>query len=193
VDDPLEEAPFGDLDGQLLVEARREPEAFAAFYDRNLAIMLGFFYRRTACPHTSAELTAETFAGALAGLARFDPTRGTGRSWLFGIARNLYKQWLRRGRLQRRSRRRLGMADIAIVEDDLGRIEALVDLQRRRPLLSKALDDLPPKLRDAVLLRVGDDLPYPEVARRLGCTENNARVRVARGLNRLNILLEAIP
>jgi DNA-directed RNA polymerase specialized sigma24 family protein len=44
---------------------------------------------------------------------------------------------------------------------------------------------LTPKLAQAVDLRVGLDLPYPEVARRLGTTEGTARARVARGLSNL--------
>ena len=36
-----------------------------------------------------------------------------------------------------------------------------------------------------MLLRIGADLPYPEVAARLGCTESTARTRVARGLRQL--------
>jgi DNA-directed RNA polymerase specialized sigma24 family protein len=34
------------------------------------------------------------------------------------------------------------------------------------------------------------DLPYREVAKRLGCSEGAARVRVARGLARLAEILE---
>jgi DNA-directed RNA polymerase specialized sigma24 family protein len=41
------------------------------------------------------------------------------------------------------------------------------------------------------VLRVGHDLPYAEVARRLGCSEGAARVRVTRALTRLADLLEA--
>jgi DNA-directed RNA polymerase specialized sigma24 family protein len=41
-----------------------------------------------------------------------------------------------------------------------------------------------------VVLRVGHDLPYEEVAMRLRISEGAARVRVARGLARLGELLE---
>ena len=154
--------------------------------------MLAFFYRRTTCPHTSAELTAETFAQAITSLRRFDPSAGRARPWLFGIAGNLYRQWLRKGRLQTRTWERLGMRLPQMNDDDLEHIEALVDLQPLRSALQDALDQLSPGVRDAVLLRVAMDLPYDDVAARLGCSVGAARVRVARGLAQLSDELEAL-
>jgi DNA-directed RNA polymerase specialized sigma24 family protein len=45
--------------------------------------------------------------------------------------------------------------------------------------------------RHAVELRIVGELPYCEIADRLDCTEAAARVRVHRGLARLNHLMEA--
>jgi RNA polymerase sigma-70 factor (ECF subfamily) len=56
--------------------------------------------------------------------------------------------------------------------------------------LASGLDELSPKLREAVRLRVGEDLPYDEVAERLGCTVLAARTRVSRGLDQLLSHLE---
>ena len=44
--------------------------------------------------------------------------------------------------------------------------------------------------REAVELRVVDELEYREIASRLGCTEGSARTRVHRGLARLASLME---
>jgi RNA polymerase sigma-70 factor (ECF subfamily) len=179
-----------DIDGTLLLAARQEPGEFARFYDRNSHLVIAYFYRRTACPHTSADLSAETFAEALASLHRFDSNRGTGRGWLFGIAGNQYRQWLRRGRVRDNARRKLGMQITEWDNTDLERIEALVDFGPVRSGLQEALLSLPASMREAVILRVGFEMPYPEVADRLGCTVNNARVRVSRGLDRLMEALE---
>jgi DNA-directed RNA polymerase specialized sigma24 family protein len=65
---------------------------------------------------------------------------------------------------------------------DLARIEELAALGPVREAIAAALRDLPPAQRDAVAVRVVDELPYPEVARRLGVTEGNAHARVSRGL-----------
>ncbi len=185
--------PGRDEDGALLLAARRDPEAFGPFYDRNRRLVLAFFYRRTFCPHTSAELTAETFAQAWACRHRFDPAGGAGRGWLFGIAGNLYKQWLRRGQVSERARRRLRMVTPELTHDDLEHIERLVDTRDLRAALQSALGQLSAATRDAVLLRVALDLPYEQVAALCGCTIGAARVRVARGLDTLADLMAAQP
>jgi RNA polymerase sigma-70 factor (ECF subfamily) len=43
----------------------------------------------------------------------------------------------------------------------------------------------------AVQLRIVDELPYPDLARNLGITEQAARARVSRGLAKLAELLDA--
>lgn len=57
--------------------------------------------------------------------------------------------------------------------------------------LGDALDELPPAQRDAVQMRVVDELGYPELAERLDCTEAAARKRVSLGLRFLRGRLEA--
>lgn len=181
-----------DEDTQALVAARTDPEAFGAFYQRNSSKVIGFFYRRTLCPHTSAELAAETFAQALGSLKHFDPRRGPGRAWLFGIAGNLYRQWLRRGVVSARNRRRMGITTPLLTEDDLDHIESLVDLRDLHGALRRAIEDLTPAIRDAVVMRVALDLPYEQVALSLDCSVGAARVRVARGLQALSATLEPL-
>jgi DNA-directed RNA polymerase specialized sigma24 family protein len=56
--------------------------------------------------------------------------------------------------------------------------------------LAGALEDLSPQQRDAVRLRVVDELAYPVVAARLGITEQAARARVSRALRVLAVALE---
>jgi DNA-directed RNA polymerase specialized sigma24 family protein len=73
-------------DDELL--ASREPGSFAAFYRRHVEDLLAFFMRRTCDAELAADLTAETFAAALVGRARFDARRGNGSAWLYGIALN---------------------------------------------------------------------------------------------------------
>lgn len=184
-------APFPDSDreGWLLVEARRRPEAFTDLYRMTERRLVGYFFRRTACAATAAELTSETFAAALAGFRRFDPEKGTGIGWLFGIASHLLSQWQRHERVEEAARRRMGMRIGPLEAPDLERIEALVDFGPLACQLPGALGELSPAVRDAVVLRFVEQLPYEEISSRLGCTAAAARVRVSRGLDRLEQLL----
>src|SRR5215207_2301359 len=52
-----------------------DTRSFGLFYRRHFETVLGFFARRTRDPELSADLTAETFAAALAGRRRYRPER----------------------------------------------------------------------------------------------------------------------
>jgi RNA polymerase sigma-70 factor (ECF subfamily) len=76
-------------------------------------------------------------------------------------------------------------------DTSLERIEELVDAAHWRAALAEALAQLTTAERDAVRLRVIDQLDYATVAARLRCSEQAARARVHRGLARLATTLEA--
>ena len=172
-------------DVDLLRGTRQDADLFGQFFDRYYGEVSQFFWLRSADAEVAADLTAETFAAALEGLERFDAARGTAAGWLFGIADKQLRQWLRRGRVDRRSRDRLRLDPIPFEEGGYERVEALRDIGRLVEPLAAALAALPQPVRRAVELRVLDQLEYAAVANRLACTEGAARVRVSRGLKRL--------
>jgi len=185
---------FEDLaDEELLALSARRAEAFGAFYERHAEPLLRFFARRTVDPEVAAELTAETFAEAFVSRGRFRPQGLGGAGWLYGIARHQLSRFYRRGEVAARARRRLGMPDRSVSEEDYERIEELMDLQGIRKAIAHAYRALSPEQRDAVTLRVVEGRPYPEVASALSCTEQAARARVSRALRRLGSLLDLDP
>jgi RNA polymerase sigma factor (sigma-70 family) len=173
-------------DGDLLRGSSSDPQLFGLFYDRHVTAILSYFMSRTACAHTAGDLTAETFAKALSGSHRFDESRGPARGWLFGIARHELAYSLRKEKVRDRALRRLGMRRPDLDQESLERIDALLDSQKHAASLKAALTTLPPAIMQAVVLRVGHDLPFVEVARQLNCSEGAARVRVSRGLAALH-------
>jgi RNA polymerase sigma factor (sigma-70 family) len=161
-------------------------EAFVALYREHAEALLVFFARRTLDAEAAADLTAETFAQALASRARFRDLGDGPAPWLYGIAQHQLSHYYRRGRAGATARERLGMPLRAeLSNDDLQRIDELIDLDATAHEVRRAMADLPPGLRDAVALRVVDSQPYAAIAAELGCTEQAARLRVSRGLRRL--------
>jgi RNA polymerase sigma factor (sigma-70 family) len=150
---------------------------FDAFYRANVRGVLAFFARRTRHPELAADLTAETFAAALAGRRRFDPTRGNAVQWLYGIANHQLQHALARGRADDRLRRRLGI-EVPTPDDT-----ALVAIDR---LASgdahAALVGLPEPYRAAVRARVVDEQPYAQIALDQNASPALIRKRVSRGL-----------
>jgi RNA polymerase sigma factor (sigma-70 family) len=167
-------------------DLRRDPLAFEAFYRAHAEALLAYFVRRVIDPHLALGLAAETFAKAYRQRRRY---RGTtpeeAAGWLFAIARNEHLQWVRRGRVEQRALHRLGLSVPTFTEDDIARVNDLVDLEDARREVRDAVAGLPAAQRTAVWLRVVDELPYSEVAERLGVTEQTARARVSRGLGAL--------
>jgi RNA polymerase sigma factor (sigma-70 family) len=162
-------------DAALLAAARTDAGAFRELYDRYAERVLGYHVRRTRDEDAAHDLTAETFAQAWLVRARFrDDCGGTAGPWLFGIARNVLLMSVRRRRLEAAARARLGLPVTEIPAEETW-LEGL----------DEALDELPESQREAIRLRVVDDLTYDDVADRLGTTPAAARVRVHRGLSAL--------
>lgn len=177
-------------DSELLTVSATEPGAFAVLYVRHAEDLLRYFARRTLDPEAAAELTAETFAQAFASRTTYRDTGANGVAWIYGIARHQLGRFFRSGRVDRDARRRLGMPERALPPADYERIEDLVDFVPIRGAIEEALLTLRQDQRDALRLRVIDELPYEEVARRLACSEQNARQRVSRALRRLALMLQ---
>jgi len=155
--------------------------AFAELYDRH-APAVAAWLRRRVDRDAAQELLAETFADAWCSRRRFKPERGSARNWVFGIAQHLLFGYYRRLEVEDRARRRLGVVLEPALDDEA---DARVDAAALRAELSARLARLPDGTREAVLLRVVEQLDYEELGRRLGCTNAAARIRVSRGLREL--------
>jgi RNA polymerase sigma factor (sigma-70 family) len=180
----------GASDWELLRGSRDDPERFGLFYERHVDQILAFFYRRTACPETAADLTSETFAAAFLARRRFRDRGAPARAWLLAIAKHKLAKSLRRAKIERRASERLGLEPPELDDASYARIEELGDLTTVRAELKAAMEGLSPALSRAAYLRVGLELPYAEVARRLDCSEGAARVRVMRALTQLSEAME---
>lgn len=177
-------------DAELLRASADDAEAFGCFYDRHVNTVLGFFMRRTGWPQLAADLSAETFAAAFGSRRRYRDTGAPALAWLLGIARHQLGTALRKERVEMRARKRLGIERAELDDESYARIEELGELEDLRRVIDEALDTLSPSVAAAVSLRVIRELPYSEVAARLGCSEGAARVRVARGLSAIADLIE---
>jgi RNA polymerase sigma factor (sigma-70 family) len=177
-------------DAELLGAARSDPQAFREFYDRYAAWVRVWFARQTGSESAALDLTAETFAQAWHSVRRFrDLADGSGAPWLFGIARNLLRQSYKHNRIETAARERLGLPATA-EGDDYEAVDERVAARSLAPALGAAVRLLPPDQRAALELRVVEQLSYDEVAGRLGCSENAARLRVSRALRALTLELQ---
>jgi RNA polymerase sigma-70 factor (ECF subfamily) len=160
----------------------------AAAYERDSERLLVWLTRRTYDAQLAVDLVGETYARALSSRRAYRGDPGDAdalAAWTWGIARHALHDALRRGRAERRALRRLGVEPPLLEPAELRRIEELAELGSLRAALAGALGELSAEQREAVRLRVVDELDYPAVAARLGITEQAARARVSRALRAL--------
>jgi RNA polymerase sigma-70 factor, ECF subfamily len=177
-------------DAELLVASRDDPRAFRELYDRWADRLLAYFYRRVLDAEVAGDLLAETFAVAFERRRRFRDVGAPGAAWLYGIANKELSHWYRRQAVELRAVRRLAIEIPPLDDESIARIEALADMETHRAALAAALEQISEGERQAVELRVVEEMGYAEIASRLECTEAAARVRVHRGLARLNQMME---
>jgi RNA polymerase sigma-70 factor (ECF subfamily) len=179
----------------MLRTRRLDADRLAAAYERDARRLLVYFTRRTYDAQLAVDLVGETYARAFELRRRFhgdtldaDALAG----WIFGIARNVLNESLRRGAAERKAMHRAGVQAPQLAGDELVRVEELAALGELRSAVADALADLAAEQRDAVRLRVVEELDYADVAGRLGISEQAARARVSRGLRAIAAALDGL-
>jgi RNA polymerase sigma-70 factor (ECF subfamily) len=162
---------------------------FGALYDEHADGLLRFFARRTLDPEAALDLVAETFARTIELQRRLPAGSEERAKWLYGIANKLLLTYWRKGRVERRALSRLGIEPPALSEESLRRVEDLASLSGMRAAVREAVAALPAGQRHALELRLIEELPYPQVAARLGIAEAAARARVSRAVRALHLHL----
>jgi RNA polymerase sigma-70 factor (ECF subfamily) len=176
-----------------LAESRRDPDAFATFYDTHADRVLTFFRRRTAHAEVAFDLMSETFAKALERRHQF---RGScveeERAWLFAIARNELLRFWRDGTIEEAALTRLGIAVPLLTDPEIERIDERAS-RAEATAIGRELDSLPKQQRRAVEMRIVDEVEYDVLAAALGVSVQTARARVSRGLRALSRSLTPTP
>jgi RNA polymerase sigma factor (sigma-70 family) len=143
---------------------------FSEFLERHRTTVYRFLTAAVGV-HEADDVFQETFLAALRAYPRLRPGSNL-RSWVMTIAH-------RKALDAHRSRRRRP-DPVAEVPDRPGRPEDNGD-----PGVWRLVRGLPPKQREAVVLRYVGDLPYHDVARTMGTSEVAARQNVRLALRRL--------
>ncbi|HSZ69801.1 MAG TPA: sigma-70 family RNA polymerase sigma factor [Solirubrobacteraceae bacterium] len=176
----MQESPPTAQDAALLAaSASGDRGAFASFYRRHLAAVLGFLLRETGDRELAADLAAEVFAAALLAAPRYRPEHASALPWLCGIARYKASELRRRGHAEDRARRRLGIPRESLHDEDLVRVE---ELAAQGGALLELVDRLPAAQRDALRARVIEERDYEEIALDTGTSPDAVRKRVSRAL-----------
>ena len=165
------------------VHAVAEVPSFASVAERHLDDVHAYLVYLTRDRGIAEDLTAETFERALRLWRRFDPRRGSARTWLCQLARTVALDYFR---AEDRRRRREG----AYVASDREQPEEGL-FGGLSPELERALAALSAGEREVIALRVLLDLDGETAARVLGISVTACSTRLSRALKKLEERMSA--
>jgi len=155
--------------------ATRPPRSLAEAAEAHLDDVFGYLLYLTRDRETAEDLSSSTFEKALRMWDRFDPRRGSARTWLLGIARTTALDWFR-AEARRRKREAAAALDERVEE---AFVEGL------SPELETALTSLSAAEREVLALRIVLELDGDAAARVLGISPTAVSTRLSRALKRL--------
>ena len=180
------------LDGELSDEELHRAalagsgEAMAALYRRHGGLVYRFTLRMSGNATAAEEITQEVFLALLTQMDRFDAARGALSTWLCGIARRQLWKYLKRSEREDFDGDEESAAELQCASD--GPVEVL--LRREAVAAVRAgLDQLPPVLREVVILCAFEEMSYEQAALVLEVPVGTVRSRLHRAKARLAGLL----
>jgi RNA polymerase sigma factor (sigma-70 family) len=171
-----------ETDGALIEwSVRGRPDAFVEVVQRHEVAVHGFLARR-AGPEIADDLLGEVWLRAFAARAGYDPAHADALPWLYGIARNVLREYWR-ACLQ------AAQPPAPDVVDPWDEVNARLDSAARARSLEAAVRALPASEREVLLLVAWEQLSPAEAADVLGIPQGTARSRLHRARTALRLAL----
>lgn len=161
-------------------KAQQNPAHFRVLYERYYEPIFRFVYKRILEEALCADITAQVFLKAMQNLSKYTYKGVPFSAWLFRIASNEIAQHFRKTKKQR---------VVALEENNVHEIEEEYEdkaaLEVNIEMLKEVIQDLKPPEVMLLELRFFEKRPFKEVADILDITENNAKVKIYRLLQKM--------
>jgi RNA polymerase sigma-70 factor (ECF subfamily) len=142
----------------------------------------GLCYRFTGSDGEAQDIAQDVFLRVFQSLKSFRAGEGSFAVWLTRLTRNLLIDHYRRGKMQRITD---SIDEQLPMLEEKSSVETKTDSmlagREASEILQKALQKLPPDLREAVILRDLEELEYREIAQVLKVPEGTVKSRLNRG------------
>ncbi len=164
---------------------------FEQLFERYYRPVNYYFARRGCSQQDCLDLTQETFLGVYKGMGRYRKD-ATIETWLFMIAANIWRNWLRSRSAQKRDAPEVSL-EVTIETDKeatakYGQEDDPLDILlagEEWGLLRKELEELPPRMRDCLVLRIDQGLKYHEIATIMGTSVQTVKSQLYQARERL--------
>ena len=168
---------------QLIQAAKRNPQQFAALYDKYYAQILKFVYQRLTTKQDAYDITQQVFVQAMLSLEKYEYRGLPFSSWLYRIAINELNKAFRSNAKQRGiNLEEKYLADIA---EETG-----ADANETEQVVLNALTTLEEDEYQLVEMRFFEKRAFKEIGEILNISEATAKMRLYRILERLKPVIE---
>lgn len=170
---------------EVIKKSQANPADFKPLYEQYFRKIFLFILHRVGDKEITADLCSQVFLKALTNISRYSFKGLPFSAWLYRIAINECNDLFRK---QKRVR-------MVILDDQIANslYEEIVNnketKEERMEKLTAAFERLKPDELHLIELRYMENRPFTEVADILGITENNAKVRTYRILDKMRQLL----
>ena len=173
-----------ELEWQLIQRCVHQPSLFRSLYDKYYDNVFKFIFRRTNDMELTGDLCSQTFLKAMQSLSNYKFQGVPYSSFLFRIATNEVAGYFR---IQQKTRT-ISLESSACAALYVEIEDSIYD--EHKPFLTKALSGLKEVEMQIVEMRFFDKKTFKEIADILDITENNAKVKTYRILDKLKTLMK---
>ena len=164
---------------RIIEKSKKNPNYFAPLYEQYHENIFRYIVKRVDDVEAAYDITSNVFVKALTNLHKYEFRGVPFSSWLFRIAKSELYQSFR----DKKARRTVSI-DKVIVADIFEEFEESFNDERKAELM-QALREINEKDLALIELRYFEKRSYREIGEIINVTENNAKVKTFRALQRL--------
>ena len=164
---------------RIIEKSKKNPNHFAPFYEQYHENIFRYIVKRVDDVEAAYDITSNVFVKALTNLHKYEFRGVPFSSWLFRIAKSELYQSFR----DKKARRTVSI-DKVVVADIFEELEESCNEERKADLM-QALRKINEKDLVLIELRYFEKRSYREIGEIISVTENNAKVKTFRALQRL--------
>ncbi|MFN5984219.1 MAG: RNA polymerase sigma factor [Fluviicola sp.] len=166
-----------------LNEAKKNPQAFSPLYKKYHMMIHRYVQQRIQDEDQTHDIVAQVFMKALKNLHTYEFRGVPFCSWLFRIAKSEMNQFFR----ENDPKRKVSMDHIQIATFDTFSFD-WTEYEMIRKRLQTAMGQIKTDQLRLIEMRFFEQLSFKEIGEELGMTENNAKVKTFRALEKLKII-----